>query len=97
MDGHTATETAFRNGYAEGFADARKALLPCKIGDKVYAIRNYSGQRLIRHGRVSQMYYNSNMNLVIVMHQIIRGLWGETIFGTEKDARAVLQKEREGK
>ena len=90
MDSHTATETAYRNGYAEGFADARKALLPCKIGDKVFGLRRYNDQRLLKCGKVSQMYYDDDMNLVICIRQVCRGIWGRDIFGNEADARAAL-------
>lgn len=54
MDRHIATETAYKNGYAKGCADAKAELaelirakqegrvfvLPCKVGDIVYLIDN---------------------------------------------------------
>ena len=90
MDKHDATETAYRNGYADGFADAKKALLPCKIGDKVFGLRRYCDQRLLKYGTVKAMSYNERMELEIHVHQIGEGVWGKDIFATKEDALAVL-------
>ena len=91
MDSHTATETAYRNGYAEGFADARKALLPCKIGDKVFGLKQYCDQILVRRGKVRAMEYDQNMNLVIHVERICTGTWGKDIFPTPDEAFAELK------
>ena len=90
MNNHDATETAYRNGYAAGFEAGKAAALPCKIGDKVFGLRRYNDQRLLKTGKVSQMYYDDDMNLVICVRQVCRGIWGRDIFGNEADARAAL-------
>lgn len=90
MDKHDATEQAYRNGYADGFADAKKSLLPCKMGDSVWGLRRYRDQRLLKYGKVSQMYYDNEMRLVVVMRNCCRGIWGKTIFATKEDALAEL-------
>jgi hypothetical protein len=88
MDNHTATETAYRNGYAEGFAAAKAAAVPCNIGDMVFVLKPYADQYLLKSGRVSQMYYDDErMNLVICVKHIMRGLWGRDVFATEAEAR----------
>ena len=90
MDKHDATETAYHNGYADGFAAAKKSLLPCKIGDKVFGLRRYGDQRLLKYGKVKGISYNEKMELEIHVHQIGKGIWGRDIFGTEADALAAL-------
>lgn len=88
MNTHDATEIAYRNGYAAGFEDGKKAGPPCKIGDKVFGLRRYGDQRLLKYGTVKSMSYNEKMELVIHAHQIGKGVWGRDIFGSEVDARA---------
>ena len=90
MNNHDATETAYRNGYAAGFEAGKAAALPCKIGDKVFGLRRYCDQRLLKHGTVRGMSYNERMELEIHVHQIGKGVWGRDIFGNEADARAAL-------
>lgn len=88
MNNHDATETAYRNGYAAGFAAAKAAALPCMIGDTVFVLKPYADQYLLKSGRVSQMYYDDErMNLVICVKHIVRGLWGRDVFATEAEAR----------
>lgn len=71
--------------------------IPCKIGDPVYAIRNFKGEKRIKCGIVSEMYFISwpgvyEMKLVINVSHICRGCWGETVFGTYEEARFALMK-----
>lgn len=88
MNNHDATESAYRNAYAEGFAAGKAAALPCRIGDTVFVLKPYADQYLLKSGRVSQMYYDDErMNLVICVKHIMRGLWGRDIFATEAEAR----------
>ena len=74
--------------------------LPCKIGDTVYCIRNFKGQKHIKKGFVSEMFYRNDMELVIVVSNIGRGLYGEKVFNTMEEARRYLKcgvsKERSG-
>ena len=65
--------------------------LPCKIGDTVYCIRNFKGQKHIKKGFVSEMFYRKDMELVIVVFNIGRGLYGEKVFNTMEEARRYLK------
>ena len=88
MELENVTEAAYRNGYAEGFAAAQAAAVPCRIGDMVFVLKPYADQYLLKSGRVSQMYYDDErMNLVICVKHIMRGLWGRDVFATEAEAR----------
>ena len=64
--------------------------LPCKIGDTVYGIRRYQ-DRIVKAGTVSEMYFNQNMKLVIVIKNLCRGGWGKNIFRTKEEAEAALK------
>ena len=64
--------------------------LPCKIGDTVYGIRRYQ-DRIVKSGTVSEMYFNQNMKLIIVIKNLCRGSWGENIFRTKEEAEAALK------
>lgn len=63
--------------------------LPCKIGDTAWAIRNLGGHKRIVSGKVSEMYFIEEMNLVIVVKNVARGLWGKAVFGTFEEAERV--------
>ena len=91
MDPYTATEQAYRNGYAEGFEAGKAAALPCKIGDKVFGLKQYCDQILVRRGKVRAMEYDQNMNLVIHVERICTGTWGKDIFSTPDEAFAELK------
>lgn len=65
--------------------------LPCKIGDTVYGIRRFHGDRIVKSGTVSEMYFNQNMKLVIVIKNLCRGGWGKNIFRTKEEAEAALK------
>ena len=69
--------------------------LPCKIGDTVYGIRRFHGDRIVKAGTVSEMFYNQNMKLIIVIKNLCRGFWGENIFGTKEEAEAALKEVEE--
>lgn len=70
--------------------------LPCAVGDTVWGIRSYKGIKYAQQGFVSDMFYNQNMELMIVIKHICRGCWGKKVFGTQEAAEAAL-KEREEK
>lgn len=70
--------------------------IPCKIGDEVYAIRNFKGEKRIKKGIVTKMFFTSHqgfyeMKLVIVVGFVCRGGWGEVVFGSYEDAMAALK------
>lgn len=85
------------NNNCKSFVDKDGQALPCKIGDKVWAIRQIGGVWHKRQTKVSQMYYSGvEMNLVIVVPNFTQGLWGDKIFATEHDADIAIN-EKEGR
>lgn len=64
--------------------------LPCKIGDAVWAIRNYRGTRYAQQGFVNDMYLTQEMKLIIVVKNIARGEFGKEVFLTKEDAEMKL-------
>lgn len=68
--------------------------LPCKIGDRVWAIRSYKGHKHPQDGIVSEMYFLNDMRLQIVVKHVARGEWGKTVFATREDAVAAILKGR---
>lgn len=71
--------------------DSKSIEIPCKIGDAVYAIRNYKGQPTIRSGIVSEIIFLPDMKLQIVVRGVARGQWGEKIFPTFRAAKEALE------
>lgn len=72
-----------------------KTEIPCRIGDTVLAIRNYSGHKKIIQGKVSEMYFvDESMRLVIAVKHVARGLWGKTIFGSYEEAKLYLEEKQ---
>lgn len=65
--------------------------VPCKIGDTVWAIRNYSGTNKVVSGKVSEMFFREDMSICIVVKHVARGLWGKVVFGTYEQAKAALE------
>ena len=74
------------------FVDRNKKIeIPCKIGDKVYAIRQYKGNPKIEIGKVSEMFFvGSEMDLCIVVYNKVRGYWGKNVFDTYDKAEEYL-------
>lgn len=68
--------------------------LPCKIGDRVWAIRNYKGTLTPQEGIVREMFFDDGMNLVICVKHIARGLWGKTVFATKEEAEAEISRRK---
>lgn len=64
--------------------------VPCKIGDFVWAIRNFKGKKHPQRGVVSEMFFNKRMELIIVVKYVARGEWGKTVFATDKEAYAAI-------
>lgn len=83
----------YQEGYADGFRAAKKHYSPCKIGDRVWAIRSYKGIKRPQEGIVSEMFFTDDMRLMIVVKNVARGVWGETVFGTLKEIeKAIIEK-----
>ena len=70
------------------------AEVPCKIGDFVWAIRNFKGKKHPQRGIVSDMYFLKDMSLQIVVKYVARGKWGETVFATDKEAYAAIEERK---
>ena len=68
--------------------------VPCKIGDRVWAIRNYRGHKHPQDGFVNAMYFADDMKLHIGVKHIARGEWGRTVFATREDCVAAILEER---
>lgn len=68
-------------------------VLPCKIGDTVWAIRDFKGIKHPQEGIVSDMYFTNDMSLHIVVKYVARGKFGKTVFLTREEAEAKLQEE----
>ena len=67
-------------------------VLPCKVGDTVWGIRNYKGVNCPQQGKVDQMYYTNDMRLHIKIKHICIGEWGKKIFPTREEAEAALKR-----
>lgn len=69
--------------------------LPCKIGDTVWAIRNYHSTKKIMAGKVSEMYYvGEEMKLCIVVKHVSRGTWGKNVFGSYEETLNYMEGHR---
>lgn len=66
-------------------------VLPCKVGDRVWAIRKYKGVSHPQESVVSDMYFTRNMELMIVVKYVARGIWGKTVFRTKQEAERALK------
>lgn len=77
--------------YAKCLRDDGWTNLPCVMGDKAWGIRYVRGKPIIRYGPVSQMYYSSDMSLIIVIKGVARGTWGTTVFPTLAAAEKYIE------
>lgn len=68
--------------YAECLRNDGWSKLPCRVGDEAWGIRNINGTPHIKHGRINQMYYSSDMSLIICVKGVAKGTWGTTVFPT---------------
>ena len=72
-------------------ATSEMRFIPCKIGDEVWTIRKYNGVRLVRKGKVSQMYFIEGMKLAIIVKGLGGGDWGKSVFATEEEAKRSIE------
>lgn len=70
-------------------ADA--VVLPCRIGDKVWCIRGISNKLYVKDGIVGEVFFNSNMELVISVKHILKGKWGKDVFASKEEAEAAAR------
>lgn len=67
--------------------------IPCAIGDRVWGLGKYNGTYRPKLGIVAQMYFDSeDMNLVISVRGLCRGIWGERIFSSREEAERGAEK-----
>lgn len=85
----------FRNAITNAPA-ADAMVIPCKIGDTVWAIRPTRGGHLCAmKGVVSEMQFvGSEMSLSITIRGRCRGEWGKTVFATREEAEAEIARKR---
>lgn len=67
-----------------------KSVLPCKIGDTAWVIRNYSGKMKAVQGKISEMYFIDGMKLCIIVKNIAGGEWGKAVFPTYEAAQKAI-------
>ena len=65
--------------------------LPCKIGDRMWCIRDVKGVLTAQEGIVHEMMYRKDMSLLIVIKYVGRGLYGEKVFRTKEDCEAKIK------
>lgn len=84
-------------GECQWFTDKSKyfEMPPCKMGDFVWAIREYGGVHHAQQGKIREMFFTKDMDLMIVVSHIARGYWGEKIFATQEEAEAKIRENQE--
>ena len=83
--------------YRYSEADGYLVDLPCKIGETMWCIRRCGSVERPRKGVVSDMYFSPEMKLIIVVKGIARGVLGEKVFLTRKDAEKAIKMREEKK
>lgn len=73
----------------------RLVRVPCKIGDTVWAIRSYHGILRPQQGVVSEMYFNPDMKLHVIVKHVARGELGKTVFLTHDEAEQAARAAKE--
>lgn len=74
--------------------------VPCKIGDIGFAfyIRkskyNTNPKPVIKEGRITDIRFNANMDLLATVHRVATGVIGKTVFATKDEAEQALKKWR---
>ena len=64
--------------------------IPCKIGDRCWAIRQTRGGKHLFSTVVSEMFIDSSGKLTVVAKNVSRGYFGETIFTDYEEARTSM-------
>lgn len=85
----------YQEGYTDGFRASKNRYAPCKIGDRVWAIRSYKGIKHPQEGVVSEMFFTDDMQLMIVVKHVARGVWGKTVFGTYAETNKAIEERKE--
>lgn len=67
-------------------------VLPCKVGDLVYAIRRNGSKKTILKRKVTEMYFaDKSMRLCIVVKGVTRGEWGKAVFPSYESAENYIR------
>ena len=67
-------------------------VIPCKIGDTVYAVRTYYGTKKVMSGKVSEMFFvGEEMALCLVVKGISRGQWLKDVFPSYEEAERSMR------
>lgn len=86
-------------GVLQEAAEAGKLqFLPFLIGEEAWALKRVSGKLKPACGKVSEMFYTTEggkMQLVVVVHYVARGIYGRTIFRTEREALAAIGEDQQ--
>lgn len=90
---HSEEEVAFYEQVVkllQADQDGKLKVLPCEIGDTAWGIRNCGGVKYVLEGKIKEIYFSKDMQLVVVLGGIARGVYGEKIFGTKEEAEEAL-------
>ena len=74
--------------------DPAQILIPCRIGQDMWCIRNFNGAQHPTKGEVSEMYFTAQMKLMIVVKYVGRGEYGKTVFPTKEEAEAEIERRK---
>lgn len=80
--------------YERKIREGRLVEIPLKIGDTVFAIRNYRGVEHVQKTKVSEMFFTSDMRLMIVCRYVARGEFGKDVFQTMQEAQTEIDKRK---
>ena len=80
---------------AQAKADGRLVVLPCKVGDTVYAVYGYLNKS-IGTAIVKQICVRDN-EIRVVLNNSIEKIWGRSVFATQEEAEKALGGAEDGK
>lgn len=52
----------------------------------MWTIRKYRNELRAMCGEVREMFYTDDFRICIVVHQLKRGFWNDTVFATKEEA-----------
>ena len=70
-------------------------VLPCKMGDIVWGLKQYNHKLIVKQGTVHQMFFGEDMRLCVCVKNVCRGEWGQNVFATKEEAEAAIAKMEE--
>ena len=76
-------------------AEGRLVVLPCKVGDTVYAVYGYLNKS-IGTAIVKQICVRDN-EIRVVLNNSIEKIWGRSVFATQEEAEKALGGAEDGK